>query len=337
MKWSEEKANAWFAAKGFVFGFNYITSTAVNSTEMWRRETFDPAAIGHELQMAAGLGYNACRVFLPFIVWENDPHGFMERLTDFLAAAAKNRISVMPVLFDDCAFSNKEPYWGPQDAPVKGIHNSGWTPSPGFRTADDPSRVHVLEAYMQSVLTAYKNDSRIIAWDLYNEPGNSERGEKSLPLLENAFQWARACGVTQPLTVGIWSDKAYESRFCDLSDVISFHEYGNLEKVKNTISQLRKYHRPMFCTEWLHRKAGSHFETHLPLWISENVGAYQWGMVAGKTQTYLSWNKAENSSEKIPEIWQHDLLKADGDAYDSKETGFIRKTININQQGVVQP
>jgi hypothetical protein len=325
--WSANEANEWYASKGFIFGFNYVTSTAVNSTEMWQKETFDAACIDQELRMAAAVGYNSCRVFLPYIVWENDSDGFLARLEEFLAIAARHGLSMMPILFDDCAFAGKEPYSGPQDAPVKNVHNSGWTPSPGFLTADDPSRLGMLEAYIKEVITAHKKDSRIIAWDIYNEPGNSSRNEKSLPLLENAFKWARACEATQPLTVGIWKFKDYEYRFCELSDIISFHMYLGLERTAQVISDLRKYGRPLFCTEWLNRPLGSRFESHLPLFIKENVAAYQWGLVAGKTQTYLNWDSEKNDPKRMPDIWQHDLLNSNGTVYDSNEIDLINNLI----------
>jgi hypothetical protein len=294
---------------------------------MWQKSTFDLPAVKREMKMAAEVGYNSCRVFLPFIVWWHEREGFLERFGAFLEAAAVNGVSVMPILFDDCAFAGKEPYYGPQDAPVMGVHNSGWTPSPGSAAADDPLRFNDLEAYIKTILTAHKNDNRIIVWDLYNEPGNNDRGEKSLPLLENAFTWARECGVSQPLTVAVWSGAGYESRFNELSDIVSFHEYGDLNKAEQTITRLKRYNRPLFCTEWLNRPLGSGFETHLPIWKSENIAAYQWGLVTGKTQTYLHWDNTKNNPMTMPEVWQHDLLHPDGKPYDPKEMEYIKKCV----------
>jgi hypothetical protein len=327
--WPESAANRWYDGLGFIFGFNYVTSTAVNATQMWQKETFDPANIQRELKMGAETGYNSCRVFLPFIVWENDAEGFLERFDEFLAIADDCGLSVMPILFDDCAFAGKEPYIGPQDPPVKGVTNSGWTSSPGFHKADDPSYLPALEAYVTAVMTAHKDDRRIIVWDLYNEPGNSERGDKCIPLLKNVFTWARACRVFQPLTVAVWhpkgADYEYEQTILNESDIISFHEYGDKEKAEQIIRRLRVYGRPLFCTEWLNRPGGSRFESHLPLWIQENVAAYQWGLFAGKTQTYLHWEKDNNPPDGMPEIWQHDIFHNDGTPYDPEEMAFIRE------------
>ena len=67
-QWSKEKAREWSAKQPYLFGCNFLPSTAVNSTDMWQAETFDPVTIDRELQLAGGLGYNSVRIFLPFIV-----------------------------------------------------------------------------------------------------------------------------------------------------------------------------------------------------------------------------------------------------------------------------
>ena len=100
--------------------------------------------------MAAGLGYNTVRVFLQFMVWEADPEGHNERLETFLRLADAAGITMMPILFDDSRFDDRDPYPGRQDEPKPGVHNSRWTPSPGYATADDPARwpPQQLEAYV---------------------------------------------------------------------------------------------------------------------------------------------------------------------------------------------
>ena len=151
MRWTEKKIWEWQKKTGWLFGFNYVASTAVNSTEMWQKATFDREAIKRELALAAETGYNSCRVFLQYIVWENERDGFLETFGDFCEIAAANNISVMPILFDDCAFAGKEPYIGKQDPPVHGVHNSGWTPSPGFLIADNPEKEQDLCEYIKDI------------------------------------------------------------------------------------------------------------------------------------------------------------------------------------------
>lgn len=324
-RWSEEEAREWYAKQPWLFGFNFVPSTAVNDTEMWQAETFDPKTMDRELAWAEGLGYNACRVFLQYIVWKEDPQGFKKRFDQFLNIAAKHGISVMPVLFDDCAFdASRDPYPGKQDDPVPGVTNSRWVPSPGLKLVTDESAWPDLKKYIQDLVGSFKNDKRIVLWDLYNEPGNSGMGNKSLPLVEATFAWARQARPSQPLTIGVWGGtKELSDKQLELSDVISFHFYGTCDGMKSRIEECKKYGRPLICTEWMARTTGSKFETELPLLRQENVGCYNWGLVNGRTQTHFPWGSPKGA--RTPSVWHHDLLRRDGTPKNPEEIAFIRK------------
>jgi hypothetical protein len=315
--WSAEKANEWYQGKKWILGFNYVTSTAVNSTEMWQDESFDAATIERELALASQYGYNSCRVFLQYLVWREEGDVFLRNFGRFLGIAHKNGITVLPILFDDCAFAGKEPYLGKQDDPRPGIKLSGWTPSPGFTIADDPACEESLKSYVQTLVNAHKDDERIIAWDLYNEPGNSGREGKSLSLLRKTFAWARECSPAQPLTAVQF---AYLP-VVELSDIINFHDYGTVEDTKTQIRSLKQHGRPLLCTEWLNRPANA-VETHLPLYKSENIGTYHWGLVQGKTQTYLS---GDNSTAEGAALWSQDVFTRDLQPYSEREAAVIKK------------
>jgi hypothetical protein len=69
------------------------------------------------------------------------------------------------------------------------------------------------------------------------------------------------------------------------SDVITFHSYDPPEQMQRRIASLRRYNRPVVCTEYMARPRGSTFATILPLLKREHVGAYNWGFVNGKSQT----------------------------------------------------
>jgi len=328
-RWTIERTDAWFSASGPLRGFNFLPRTAINSVEMWQSDTFDPATIVEELGWAADAYFNSARVFLPFVVWEADPSGFKDRLTHFLQLADKHRISVMPVLFDDCAFSGLEPELGPQGSPVPAVHNSGWVGSPGRRRQLDPAYLPALEAYVRDILTSYLADRRIVCWDLYNEPGNSGMGMESLPLLEAVFQWARAVDPQQPLTSGSWQHQPASPLnrvMFDNSDVISFHAYENALKTGQLIGNLALHGRPLLCTEWLHRINGNSYEAILPVFAASNTGWYQWGLVEGRTQTYLPWK--QNLLTAPLGLWQHDVFHADGKAYDEHEMALLRELIS---------
>ena len=209
-RWTAERAAEWAASVGWAKGFNYVPSTAVNTTEFWQADTFDETTIAREMEWAADIGYNSCRVFVQYLVWEADPAGLLARLRRFVDIAGANGISTMFTLFDDCAFSGKQPYLGVQDSPTPGVHNSGWTPSPGHERVVDRDAWPSLERYVTSVVAEFRDDDRLIAWDIYNEPANSGMGSTSDALVAASFDWARAADPTQPLTVGVWTPELPE-------------------------------------------------------------------------------------------------------------------------------
>jgi hypothetical protein len=323
-RWTAEQATAWHEKQPWLVGFNYVPSNAANTTEMWQAESFDAAAIDRELALAGDTGFNSMRVFIQYLVWKHDPEGLRKRLGEFVAIAGKRGLTTMPVLFDDCAFAGKQPYLGKQDDPVPGVHNSAWTPSPGHQRVADKAAWPDLEKYVADIVGQFAADKRVIAWDLYNEPGASGMGNKSLPLVEACFAWARKAKPVQPITIGVWNGALADLNKAQLglSDVVSFHNYGNLDAVKGMVAGLRKEGRPILCTEWMARGMGSLPKSHLPFFKQEKIACYNWGLVNGKTQTHLPWGSKKGGPE--PKLWHHDLFRRDLTPYDPQEVDFIR-------------
>jgi len=326
-RWSAEKARAWYDARPWIAGFNYVPSTACNTTEFWQAETFDPPAIDRELAWARGLGFNACRVFVQYLVWKHDPEGLRGRIDRFLAIASGHGIGTAIVLFDDCAFGDPpqtEPYLGKQRDPIPGMILPSWTPSPGLKAVTDRSVWPDLERYVKDIVTRFGKDPRVVLWDLYNEPGNTGMGDRSLPLVEATFAWARGADPDQPLTVSIWSGAlANLNRVqIELSDVVSYHAYADLEGQRSAIAAHKKHGRPVICTEWMARAQGSRWATDLVLFRNERVGCFCWGLVNGRTQAQFSWSSPKGAEES--KVWFHDLLRRDGTPFDAGEIAAIR-------------
>jgi hypothetical protein len=312
---------------------------------MWQPDTFDPKRIDTELGWAELLGLNTMRVFLHDLLWKQDPTGFRRRIETFLHIAAKHHIKPIFVLFDSCWDPN--PQLGKQHEPRPGIHNSGWLQSPGAHALQDPAEYSRLEGYVRGVLGAFAKDQRILGWDLWNEPDNINSGsyrsaeptDKAalvLAFLPKVFAWARAVHPTQPLTSGLWKGDwssplkldAMSKTQLDESDVISFHSYGNPPEFEKRLLSLLQYDRPILCTEYLARSNGSTFEGTLPMAKKYNVAALNWGLVAGKTQTYLPWDSWQKPYiDREPTVWLHEIFRTDGKPYRQEEVGFIRQTI----------
>ncbi|MCE9555117.1 MAG: 1,4-beta-xylanase [Planctomycetes bacterium] len=326
--WPPEQARQWYDKQPWIVGCNYIPSTAVNWTEMWQKETFDEPTIDRELGFAAGLGMNTVRVFFQFLVWEFDRDGFADRFERFLKIADKHGIAVVPVFFDDCEIGvyGGEPFLGKQPDPLPGQMFSSWVPSPGHRRSEIHAQFPLFQEYVQSTIRRHAHDKRVLMWDLFNEVGGHNRQEKSYPLLEAAFVWAQEVNPDQPITACLmaWHDPKFK-KLVDLmtkqSDVVTFHSYAAEKPFREHLSQMQAFGRPVICTEWLARGYGSKVETHLPLMKEQKVGAINWGLVNGRSQTHFAWGK------KLPEpkVWHHDLLKKDGTPYSEGEVNLFRR------------
>lgn len=354
-RWTPAAAADWYAKQPWLVGSNYIPSTAINELEMWQADTFDPQRIDTELGWAQGLGMNTMRVFLHDLLWEQDPAGFKKRIDTFLRIANKHKIRPMFVLFDSCW--DPAPKLGKQRAPRPGVHNSGWVQSPGADALKDPSQYPRLEAYVKGVVGAFANDKRILAWDIWNEPDNANgssygkieapnKAKLVLKVLPQAFAWARWAHPIQPLTSGVWKgdwstpDKldAMERVQLESSDVISFHNYDKPSEFEKRILWLRQYGRPILCTEYMARGNGSTFQGTLPVAKKYKVAAYNWGLVAGKTQTYLPWDSWQHPyTDRKPAVWFHEVFRTDGQPYRPAEVEFIRKITGESKSGATSP
>ena len=342
-KWNKEQAFSWYENLDWIVGCNYLPSNAINQLEMFQVETYDKEINLKELSWAKDLGFNSVRVYLHDLLW-NESDVFKKNLNDFLDIC--NRLEIRPilVLFDDC--HRPYPKLGKQPKPVRGVHNSGWKQSPGMalvheiyenKEHDEISR---LQKFVEEILHDFSDDERILMWDIYNEPGQFGIGEKAITLLELVWKWALEVRPSQPLTACLDGSVGKDIIECNAenSDVITFHTYEG-EKLQETIDRLAKYERPLLCTEYMAREFGSTFEFSLPIFKENNVGCFNWGLVAGKSQTHFGWSTILDLKKKkeagefledgdaIPEpaIWFHDILRADGTPYSEDEVNFIKQ------------
>lgn len=342
-KWSEQQARDWYAKQPWLVGSNYNPASAINQLEMWQADSFDPKRIDLELGWAEGLGMNTMRVFLHDLLWQQDEQGFKRRLDQFLTIAAKHKIKPMFVLFD--SVWDPDAKLGKQRAPRPGVHNSGWVQSPNRTTLQDPAAYPHLEAYVKGVVGAFARDQRILAWDIWNEPDNENHGsynqlepknkvELVTALLPRAFAWAREAKPEQPLTCGIWKGDwstpekmtAMDRLQIELSDIITFHNYDAPTELEKRINWLKRYNRPLICTEYMARGNGSFFFGSLPVGKVHNVGMINWGFVQGKTQTHLPWDSWQRPYiDREPSVWFHEVFRNDGTPYMVEEVEFIRR------------
>lgn len=341
-RWTEADATAYMAKQSYPVGGNFLPSDAINQLEMWQAATWNPKEIDRELGWAQGIGMTTMRVFLHDLLWEQDSKGMLGRMDEFLAISKRHGIKPVFVFFDSCW--DPSPKLGPQHPPIPGVHNSGWVQSPGVALAD-PAQQARFEAYVKGVVGAFAGDNRILLWDVWNEPDNGGGGSYTTNLknkvalmdtmLPKVFAWARAEGPVQPLSSGVWQHDHWDQEGTwsqteriqlTESDVVTFHDYSWPEKFEGRIVQLERLHRPILCTEYMARGAGSTFDESLPIAARHNVGAINWGLVKGLSQTWLPWDSWKVPyTDREPPVWFHDVFYEDGRPYRQAEVDLIHR------------
>lgn len=351
-RWSKARAHAWYARQAWPVGSNYVPADAINELQMWQADSFDPKRIDLELGWAQKMGMNTMRVFLHDLLWKQDPEGFKQRIRTFLQIADRHGIKPIFVLFDSCW--DPQPKLGPQHPPIPGVHNSGWVQSPGVAMAD-PAQYPRFEHYVKDIVGSFADDPRILAWDVWNEPDNPGGGNYDdrepkdkialvAKLLPQVFAWARSAHPSQPLTSGVWHDpdwsdlsalNAVERTQLTESDIITFHSYDWPEQFARRVEQLSGYGRPMICTEYMARSAGSTIDGVLPLAKRLDVGMVNWGFVDGRSQTRFPWDSWQRPyTLQPPVVWFHDLLHRDGTPYRQREADIVH-TLATSPRGEV--
>ena len=288
------------------------------------------------------------RVYLHNLLWNQDSIGFINRLEAYLKVSEAHQIKTMLVLLDDVW--HPVPKLGKQADPIPFVHNSGWVQSPGAEILGDSLRHDELKNYIKGVVSHFANDTRVVAWDLYNEPDNvaNQPGRAalevenkhlySLALLKKVVQWTREVNPSQPLTVGLWKGdhtlwgtpdalRPLERFMVQNSDIISFHSYEGPQATQEKIKALKQYKRPIICTEYLARTHRSTFESILPIFKENEIHAINWGFVAGKTNTIFPWSSWTTEFDSIPEIWHHDIYRRDKSPFSEDEISFLKEIL----------
>jgi hypothetical protein len=346
-RWSVGKASLWSGSLPWLVGCNYIPANAINQLEMWQAGSFDLDTIRRELKWARHLGFNSLRVFLHDLLWAEDAEELLRRMDAFLGACREHGMRVLFVFFDSC--HRPDPRAGAQPPCVKEYHNSGWAQSPsadlllryagGKVSSEERMR---LQEYVREPMRRFGTDDRVLAWELFNEPGQDGNGESAAALLRDAWKWAREVNPSQPICST--AEGSVGAVNLDIgrvnSDVISFHCYDD-RKLESIISAYAGTGRPVLCTEYMSRPSST-FEGALPVLQRHRVAAFNWGFVSGKTGTVWPWSSREGkdvselrkqkahvlqAGEPFPEpdVWFHDIYRIDGTPFSEDETEFIRK------------
>ena len=181
---------------------------------MW--QDWDGPAINRELERARReLGINVVRALIPYRWIEgwtdgegNIPPPMLGRLQEFVQVAGSHGLKVILTLFD----------W--HDSVAKA------------RSQDEAFELR----YLRTIVGTFKDDDRVLAWDLHNEPDHypfwgSGRGPEVVDWLGRMADAVRAIDKRHPLTVGVgkhgslWLAAPNGRTIAGISDLISIHGY----------------------------------------------------------------------------------------------------------------
>ena len=354
--WTKERAWEWYDAQPWIRGCNYMPASAANRYDMWQvwnsERRFEE--MDRELALAESIGFNAVRVIIAedngFAVWCEDRAGYMRNLERFLALCGKHRIRAILCLGNDC--SRPKELWsvpkpGPQPYDVgyhggrKRSQHGSFPGAVGYISADEPELRPKFFQMCGEVMEKYKDDDRVLFWNIWNEPGNNNRGKVSAPLIKEMFELAWKIGVKHPCAADLWRGKlepnleTAEGIAAAWSDIISYHCYGPLHSQIKYAKEIKaKFGRPMVNTEWLARIRGCDVQDCYPFFAQERIGCTCWGFVAGKYQTYEPWEGMWKQVEKgyrgyKMTKWFHDLFRPSLRPYDPEEIDIIK---HVNAQ-----
>ena len=220
-----------------VFGFNYDGSWGSSGLDLWQHHDHGRMAV----EIARGKhyfpGWNTARWWLSIDGYQRDPARFLANFDAGLELFSRHGIKVIPLLFNRwldpvCDFGGV-----PLDHLIP--HHSAWSRSDALFAdvaADGRDRSPVEDVhhgYLSAVVGAHRDDERILAWDLCNEPlmGGYVDDDAS-PVRSAELRWlgwlrdvSRHLGATQPLTIGNYADPTATALTEPLSDFISIHPY----------------------------------------------------------------------------------------------------------------
>lgn len=261
---------------------------------------------------AAELGYNSIRIWVPSNAEECIR--FMHRLLD---EASRYGLTVSPVL---------------------GLVHY-------FDIPDRDMAEEKVREYLEKVILEFRDDPRIILWDLVNEPALSYflQGEvwteKALAHLEwckRCIRWTRELSPDQPVTVSaiyltdhIYRDNEVILQFKEvaaMNDVHNFHLYDlskdRMKAIHDMVNMLRGISdRPIVCTEAVARTRGGTFARSLSAFSKYHIHFYNWGLYTSDANWDVAW---ELSSFEPYEPWFHDVLHPDGTPYEYRDLEWIR-------------
>lgn len=328
----------WKGSRDFsnIVGANYTNSSAVNEIQFWME--FNEAEISRELGYAESIGINSLRVFLHNHPYDRQPGKFFANINRFLTIADRYKIRTILIFFDDCWYGDERVF---VFEPVPGEHNGRWAKCPLIheRVITNYAR---FRSYIQNTIIRFKDDTRILAWEIWNEPKNCGTGNQIVDpvftqdLMVNGFQWAREANPSQPL-ITCWDGNAY-------GDIDDQHNYSREWKYSpGTAGNEPDEKRGTLVTEagariWGEESDSYGSPTEWIYWLKDRKakglprpGVYlTWELMVGNSN--CKWHWSSKYGEEEPSIPWCGLFYPDGTPVSIAEMEAIR-SYTMNESG----
>jgi hypothetical protein len=234
-----------FGSPGFVWGANYVPARRMTTYQVWWR--FDATQIDREMGYAESIHLNALRMWLSYEFWLEDPVALQSRFDQLLELAKKHHLRLLISLYSNCGGVQPTEKNRKNEDPATGVE----TISPESALVEDSRRWSEAFSYLDWFMARYKNDSRLLAIELINEPGARAR------LFAHALLQRAAGGRgTVPLTIGCIGVADNPAYFSDGLDVMEAHPnfVSNAAAAESFCRgarlSIQQNNKPLWATEW---------------------------------------------------------------------------------------
>lgn len=229
-----------------VRGAVYIPAEAFNAPQMWKN--FSQIETRRDFGYAQKIHLNTLRIWASYEYWQMEPEHFKASLDQLLTAAQADRIRILISLFEnDGVAPTPKNMWTTDPARAFDVRS----PALAIVSAAHRERWEKPREYLKWFMQNYRNDRRLLAIEVMNEPDRS-----TAPFARSMFQTAKSMEGSVPLTIG--SDSVEHAlAYIPLGlDIIEFHvnfppTRENFEsEITNAIAVGKQNHLPVWLTEW---------------------------------------------------------------------------------------
>ncbi|EFW91951.1 hypothetical protein ZOD2009_10750 [Haladaptatus paucihalophilus DX253] len=266
-----------------VRGAIYFPSRAYNTFQMWHG--YDPDVIERDLCYASRINLNALRVWLSFETWRREPLRFGLRLEHFLTTAANHGLRVLLGIFEGIGLN-------PTERQLQNTDPLTARPvfSPSREIMEQRARWHLPRRFIRWFMERHRDDSRLLAIELMNEPGWKPWKMRFARAMFRTLADQRG---RVPLSVGstnipnnrdyrTWGSEVYQ---CHKNFAHTEGQYRRLLRRINATE--RRTGRPVWLTEWQRlapprKGTGTHppnYASLAPLIRRAGVGNFFWSLM----------------------------------------------------------